>query len=177
MTLRARGLSIRASKAALQTGPITTATNERSKRSCHAADRAVVPMTGRVATGHAVPVNQAPGDWLDPDEWHRVGRGLRREFGSLTGADLPPPFRTVSEDAEGNPRYWQDYGALQQIDPTEAVLIADFGPGSDAVLVVDFRTDPPQVLRLVWSEEGNRWMPVASTVPALRQLLGLAGGD
>lgn len=87
---------------------------------------------------------------------------------------LPPPFSTVADDAGGNRDFWRDFGALDQLAPDQAVLIADFELGSDSAVVVDFRTVPARVLRLRWGTDGNRWVEVAASVDEFLLLLGLA---
>ncbi|MFD1945943.1 hypothetical protein [Nocardioides aestuarii] len=86
----------------------------------------------------------------------------------------PPPLVTVSEDAARNPAYWDEVSVIDQIDPREAVLLGDFGTGSETVLIADYRTTPARVLRLVWAAEGQYWENVASSVDELIDLLGLA---
>jgi len=80
----------------------------------------------------------------------------------------PPPFRTIAERCEGagpdggERKFWQEYGALDQIDPKRAVLIGDFGLGSDAVIVLDYRQAPsPSLIRLAWLDGAlrPRWVP------------------
>jgi hypothetical protein len=85
----------------------------------------------------------------------------------------PPPLLTVAEDAAHNPEYWRDLGCLDQIHPDEAVLLGDFGSGSETVLIADFRTDPAQVLRRALAEGGDQWTHVAGTVEELLELLGV----
>ncbi len=85
----------------------------------------------------------------------------------------PPPHSTVADELAGNAKFWDEHGALHEIDPAEALVLGDFGNGSDTVLIADFRTKPPQVLRLQWTQEGSRWIVVAPTVDRLLSLLEL----
>lgn len=85
---------------------------------------------------------------------------------------FPPPFVTVAEDAEQNPDYWRDFGAMSQLHPEDAVLIADFGLGSDTSVVVDLHAAPARVMRLAWAADGNRWVEIAPSVEAFLPLLG-----
>jgi hypothetical protein len=89
----------------------------------------------------------------------------------------PPPFATVADELAGNPEFWEEHGALDRIDPAEAVLLGDFGHGSDTVLVADFGSEPPRVLRLQWAEGGNQWTLVAPTIDGLLSLLHLDAAE
>src|ERR1700710_840921 len=75
----------------------------------------------------------------------------------------PPPFPTIAQlrAAGGAGDFWERFGALDQIDPERALVIGDFGLGSDSPIILDFRQTPsPPVLRLQWGPrgEGNRWV-------------------
>ena len=89
-----------------------------------------------------------------------------------------PPFKTVAQEA-GEPvkAFWATFGALDQIDPTHSLIVADFGLGSDAPIILDYR-DPsraPRVLRLRWSARGesNQWVQCAADFDQFADLLGL----
>jgi len=57
----------------------------------------------------------------------------------------PPPFHTVERD---NLEWFEQFREPGQIDFAQAVIIGDFGPGSDAPIVVDFSNQPAQVKAL-----------------------------
>jgi hypothetical protein len=61
----------------------------------------------------------------------------------------PPPLHTIEAD---NLRWFEQFRRAGDIDFSRAVIIGDFGPGTDAPIVLDFRQDPPSVkaLRLRW---------------------------
>jgi hypothetical protein len=65
----------------------------------------------------------------------------------------PPPFPTVAmeRDAGGAGDFWERFGALDQITPEKALIIGDFGLGSDSPIILDYLRDPicPPVLRSV----------------------------
>jgi hypothetical protein len=86
---------------------------------------------------------------------------------------LAPPFRMLASEASAQPDFWAQHGALDELDPRQAVIIADFGLGSDAVVVVDLRTSPAPVLRLRWGEDGNHWIVMAPTLEQFRAALPL----
>jgi hypothetical protein len=78
-----------------------------------------------------------------------------------------PPFRTIAERcATGERDFWEEFGALDQIDPARALLIGDFGLGSDAVIVLDYRhPESPPLIRLAWADGQHRprWAPFFET--------------
>ena len=75
--------------------------------------------------------------------------------------------------------FWERFGALHQIVPEKALIIGDFGLGSDAPIVLDFAKDAsnPPVLRLRWgSDQRNDWVLGARDFDEFAEMLGLAGG-
>lgn len=74
----------------------------------------------------------------------------------------PPPFRRLAHEVTDNPEFWEEHGALDQIDPDLALVIGDFGLGSDTAIVLDYRLDgqTPSVLRLAWGRDHTTgWRP------------------
>ena len=94
----------------------------------------------------------------------------------------PPPFETIARArAAGGARdFWEKFGALDQIDPERALVIGDFGLGSDAPIVLDYARHPssPPVLRLRWGTggQGNEWVQGARDFDQFVAMLGLAEG-
>jgi hypothetical protein len=92
----------------------------------------------------------------------------------------PPPFGTIATEQArgGSGDFWPRFGALHQIVPEKAVVIGDFGPGSDSPIVLDYSrnaTDPP-VLRLRWSDgPRTEWVEGARNFDHFAELLGLSG--
>jgi hypothetical protein len=76
----------------------------------------------------------------------------------------PPPFPTIVKvrAAGGAGDFWERFGALEQIDPERALLLGDFGLGSDSPIILDYARNPssPPVLRLRWvpRDQGNEWV-------------------
>jgi hypothetical protein len=62
------------------------------QRSCERLPLSAAPVSSLVR------VTQAQHRWLDPVEWHRVGRGLRREFPSLTSQDIESIIDSLPDD-------------------------------------------------------------------------------
>jgi hypothetical protein len=79
----------------------------------------------------------------------------------------PPPFHTAQDeiDAEADSFWLHPMSAVDEIDPRRSLIIGDFGLGSDAAIILDYRHDPqyPRILRLRWSSEGNHWVECAKT--------------
>jgi hypothetical protein len=94
-----------------------------------------------------------------------------------------PPFHTLAQEqaAGGAGDFWERFGALDQIDPAQLVIIGDFGIGSDTAIVLDYARDAanPPVLRLQWAERGvgNRWVQGARDFDEFAAMLGLGQGD
>jgi hypothetical protein len=91
----------------------------------------------------------------------------------------PPPFPTIEEERVrgGSGDFWEACGALDQIDPKRAVIIGDFGLGSDSPIILDFARDAtnPPVLWLRWGlrGQGNKWVQGAHDFDEFVALLGL----
>ena len=87
-----------------------------------------------------------------------------------------PPFHTVAEQATTNPHWCEPQSAPHEIDFTLALDIGDFGLGSDAPILLDYRASRsvPRVIRLRWPERGgdNHWVEVAPDFKAFVHLLG-----
>jgi hypothetical protein len=89
---------------------------------------------------------------------------------------LPPPFNSVREKSEHN-HYWKspmaDPGG---IDFDLALDIADFGLGSDAPILLDYRAnaDNPRVIRLRWQAGmRNQWVLMSPDFQSFVDALGL----
>jgi hypothetical protein len=106
---------------------------------------------------------------------------LTRLYGlSVRRLISPPPFGKPADvfsrlvdfhgksDAESPPG---------DIDYDRAVVIADFGLGSDAPIALDYRQslDCPCVIRYRWSQRGerNRWVHVAPSFSQFAEMLEL----
>ena len=89
----------------------------------------------------------------------------------------PPPFATVSEHrrAEGE-QFWGQMADPDGINPDLALVIGDFGLGSDAPILLDYRyhADDPRVLRLRWHPHRvTKWEPLAPDFLRFVEVLGL----
>lgn len=93
----------------------------------------------------------------------------------------PPPFRTIAQEwtACRAADFWERLGAIDQIVPEKALIIGDFGLGSDSPIILDFARDAsnPPVLRLRWgSDQRNEWVQGARDFNEFAEMLGLAEG-
>jgi len=94
----------------------------------------------------------------------------------------PPPFQTVADYMrEPSPpvlEFWHEYGALHQIVPNWALVIGDFGLGSDAPIILDYgrsASDPP-VFRLRYNPDGStEWVAGARNFSEFAYQIGLTG--
>jgi hypothetical protein len=91
-----------------------------------------------------------------------------------------PPFRTVQERVAHNEKVWTSATAApEQITFDKALVIGDFGLGSDAPILLDYRASAtrPCVLRLRWQGRGdrNRWVEIAPDFDTFCAVLGPRG--
>jgi hypothetical protein len=92
---------------------------------------------------------------------------------------LAPPFHTVRALSESNGFWTSEDAAPSEIDFDLCLDIGDFGLGSDAPILLDYRHDrvQPRVLRLRWSRDvprgPNHWVSMAPNFDAFAQALGL----
>ncbi|MAT70917.1 MAG: hypothetical protein CMJ58_15490 [Planctomycetaceae bacterium] len=90
---------------------------------------------------------------------------------------LPPPFVTVRRQAAENDYWLHEHSAPHMIDFDLAIQIGDFGLGSDAPILLDYRADRsnPSVIRLKWSNDGtkNKWVRMAENIQHFVDVLEL----
>jgi hypothetical protein len=94
-----------------------------------------------------------------------------------------PPFHSVEERLHGQEGtyFWKrPEAAIHEIDPTLALVIGDFGLGSDAPIILDYRHNRlnPSILRLRWSTDkekprfsDNHWVKIANDFAEFAGLL------
>ena len=93
-----------------------------------------------------------------------------------------PPFHTIADEVSGGGAgdFWQRFGALNQIVPEQALVIGDFGMGSDSPIILDFAANHsnPPVLRLRWHSEcqHTEWVQGAKDFNDFANMLGLTDG-
>ena len=97
----------------------------------------------------------------------------------------PPPFESVADSvathATNGWPFWDEFGAIDELDPDRAQIIGDFGIGSDTPILLDHRNSPePSVLCLHWpggddptSRARTTWVEIAPTFDDFARRLGL----
>ena len=108
----------------------------------------------------------------------------------------PPPFYTIAQYRAfgGAGDFWERFGALDQIDPERALILGDFGFGSESPIILDYSRDPirPPVLRLRWGTKSKsigwlrlrweittkttEWVQGARDFDEFAEMLGLTEG-
>jgi hypothetical protein len=90
---------------------------------------------------------------------------------------FPPPFSTVRQQCAFEEFWTWPVAAPDGIDFDLALVIGDFGLGSDAPILLDYREDAanPRVLRLRWSAHGrdNKWVLMAPDFRSFVDGLGI----
>lgn len=92
-----------------------------------------------------------------------------------------PPFYTVAADIAGRQKrghhtFWSTHAALDSISPELSLVIGDFGLGSDAPILLDYRQggSSTPVIRLQWRKpEANVWVRCADSFDGFADMLGL----
>lgn len=106
----------------------------------------------------------ASGVWTPPGsrdgEWRALGKAAARK---LSPDDdqlvlVPPPFLTIADNvAEGNSWWMTDLTNVGEIDYYKALIIADFGMGSDSPIVLYYKSPVnPVVMYLQWTWKNQR---------------------
>lgn len=93
---------------------------------------------------------------------------------------MPPPFHTIGDEVRGGNRFWET-GVTnpKQIDYDKALIIADFGMGSDSPIVLYYNDDePPRVMYLRWIGNGHEirheWVETHPTFHEFALAVGLS---
>lgn len=95
---------------------------------------------------------------------------------------MPPPFHTIGDEVrKGNDFWTSDITNVGEIDYDSALIIADFGPGSDSPIVLYYKTDTqPSVMYLRWIGDGDairhQWIETHATFAAFASAIGLDEG-
>jgi hypothetical protein len=95
-----------------------------------------------------------------------------------------PPFRTVADEIASAPvvvvnEFWKRFGALDEIVAEKALILGDFGLGSDAPIILNYAVDTfdPPVFRLRWTDnQPTKWVQGARNFGEFVSLLGLDEG-
>jgi hypothetical protein len=130
---------------------------------------------------------------IDRGSWPRtLADASRQNLTPLVSADIvrtfasdentivlyPPPFHTVQDELDHGRGLNPEQLAVHDIVPDRTVVIADFGPGSDTALALDYRdgSASPSVIRLRWElpSRPNRWVKVADSFGQFWRMLDVA---
>ncbi len=92
---------------------------------------------------------------------------------------MPVPFHTIADEVDGGNEFWTrhltNYG---EIDYHKAVIIADFGLGSDSPIILYYENnEEPKVMYLKWSFNNSKvehaWVCTHDTFEAFAFDIGL----
>jgi hypothetical protein len=127
------------------------------------------------------------GRWPTEHEYQLVASG--RTVKSLAPRESEihlarPPFHTVEED---NLNWFERFRHPDEIDFSQALVVGDFGIGSDNPIVLDYSSSPPAVKALkfsaspnpAWPGTGTRflveghWFVISPTLEEFVQRLGI----
>ncbi len=93
---------------------------------------------------------------------------------------IPPPFHTIGDEVRGGNRFWET-GVTnpKQIDYDKALIIADFGMGSDSPVVLYYSVaESPRVMYLRWIGNGqdihHEWVETHPTFDEFASAVGLS---
>jgi hypothetical protein len=95
-----------------------------------------------------------------------------------------PPFHTIADEVASASvvvvnGFWKRYGALDEIIAEKALILGDFGLGSDSPIILNYAVDAldPPLFRLRWvPNQPNRWVQGARNFSEFASLLGLTKG-
>ena len=69
---------------------------------------------------------------------------------------MPPPFHTIEDEVKDGNKFWTEFLTnAGEIDYSKALIIADFGLGSDSPIVLYYDRLAPSVMYLKWSGGGT----------------------
>jgi hypothetical protein len=93
-----------------------------------------------------------------------------------------PPFQTIADEIAAAPvvvvnEFWKRFGALDEITAEKALILGDFGLGSDAPIILNYAVDAvdPPVFRLRWlPNRPTKWVQGARNFDEFASILGLA---
>jgi hypothetical protein len=83
----------------------------------------------------------------------------------------PFPLLTIAQEAEHNDYWYDPRNALHEIEPSKALILGDFGLGSDTAIILDYREKPPVLLRLQWGKDENHWVPLGISTSEFSKLI------
>ena len=68
----------------------------------------------------------------------------------------PPPFHTIKDEVDHGNTFWTEFLTnVGEIDYSKALIIADFGAGTDSPIILYYNNDEPSIMYLRWSGGGQ----------------------
>jgi hypothetical protein len=92
---------------------------------------------------------------------------------------MNPPFHTIADEVSDGNEWWiEDLSNVGEIDYDKAVIIADFGIGTDSPIILYYdQPEPPSVMYLKWSWSGmasvHSWVRTHSSFEEFASDVGL----
>lgn len=69
---------------------------------------------------------------------------------------ISPPFHTIGDEVEHGNTFWTEFLTnVGEIDYSKALIIADFGAGTDSPIILYYDNDEPSILYLKWLRGGQ----------------------
>jgi hypothetical protein len=95
-----------------------------------------------------------------------------------------PPFHTIADEIASASvvvlnEFWKRFGALDEIIADKALILGDFGLGSDAPIVLNYAVnavDPPVILLRWLPNKQTQWVQVVRSFDEFASMLGLTQG-
>jgi hypothetical protein len=94
---------------------------------------------------------------------------------------MPPPFHTIADEVTKGNQFWEkDLSNVGEIDYSRAVIIADFGLGSDSPVILYYgEGHEPSVMYLKWIFDDTKvrhsWVQTHASFDEFARDVGLAG--
>jgi hypothetical protein len=65
---------------------------------------------------------------------------------------MPPPFHTIKDEVDHGNTFWTEFLTnVGEIDYSKALIIADFGAGTDSPIILYYADEDPSIMYLRWS--------------------------
>jgi len=95
-----------------------------------------------------------------------------------------PPFHPIADEVASASvvvvnEFWKRFGARDEIVAEKALILGDFGLGSDAPIILNYAVDAvePPVFRLRWlPNQPTKWVQGARSFDEFASILGLTRG-
>lgn len=142
---------------------------------------------------HGLPIPRSLQSLIDSGAWPRDDNAIgRQQLKPILGKEqahrvspdhdhiilMPPPFHTIQDEVDNGNTFWTDgLSNTGDIDYTNALIVADFGIGSDSPIILYYRTSNPIVMYLKWSyiakSAHHAWVQTHESFDEFAQDVGL----